>query len=117
MSIHFEVEDTRVRVSVTEVDHHTAHEFAAELAEGLERYESVPRPSPGRPTSSMLVDLGGVEFLDSAGIRALLDCDNAAARFGGRVVVHNARGAVRRCLEVTGVLEHLQHPAERWAER
>ncbi len=115
MSIHFEVEDTRVRVSVDEVDLHPVGEFAGELAEGLRRYEAVPRPSPGRCTSSMLVDLGGVQFLDSSGIRALLDCDKAAARFGGRVVVHNARGAVRRALAITGVLEHLQHPAERWA--
>ena len=115
MSIQFEVQDTRVRVTVTEVDRSTIGEFAAELADGLRRYEETPRPGPGRFTTSMIVDLSEVEFLDSSGIRALVDCDLTALRFGGRVVVIGARGAVRRCLQVTGVLDHLQHPAELWA--
>jgi anti-sigma B factor antagonist len=117
MSIHFEVQDTEVRVTVAEVDRKTLGEFEAELADGLRRYQDVPRPNPDRCTTSMVVDLRDVEFLDSSGIRALLDSDLAAARFGGRVVLIGARGIARRCLEVTGVLERMQHPAERWTER
>jgi anti-sigma B factor antagonist len=116
MSIHFEVEDIRLRVTVNEVDHHTVDSFAAELAEGLRRYEDMPRPSPGRCTTSMIVDLSDVTFLDSSGLRALIDADITAMRFGGRVVIVGARGIVRRCLEVSGVLDHMQHPAERWSE-
>ena len=31
---------------------------------------------------------------------------HALARSGGRLVVRGAQGVVRRCLEITGVLEH-----------
>lgn len=116
VSIHFEVGDTRVRVTVTEVDHHSVGGFAAEVAEGLRRYEESPRPGPGRCPTGMIVDLSDVTFLDSSGLRVLIDADITAARFGGRVVLVGACGVVRRCLEVSGVLDHLQHPAERWGE-
>jgi anti-anti-sigma factor len=111
MSIQFEIQDTVVRITVAEVDPLTVAQFAAELAEGLRRYEEVPRPSPGRCMTALVVDLSDVRFLDSTGIRALVDCDIAALQFGGRVVVTGARGIVRRCLEVTGVLDRLRHPA------
>ena len=116
MSTHFEIEDTVVRADVAEIDQATVGAFTEQLLVGLCRYELAPRPAPGRLTSSLIVDLGEVEFMDSSGIRALLDVDSVAARFGGRVVVLGAHGPVRRVLEVTGVFDRLQHPAERWAE-
>jgi len=70
------------------------------IVEGLHRCEAGPDPSP-----ELVVDLSQVTFLDSTGIRALIDAEQALARRGGRLVVCGATGVARRCLEVTGVLE------------
>ena len=89
-----------VVVMTKEIDHHTAPDFRAELQEGLRRHESAPDPPP-----ALVVDLSRVRFLDSTGIRELIDTDLALESRGGRLVVRGADGVVRRCLEVTGVLE------------
>ena len=90
-------------VAVTEeVDHHTALDFRAELQEGLRRCEAAPDPPP-----VLVVDLSQVKFLDSTGIRELIDTDLALGLRGGRLVVRGADGVVRRCLEITGVMERL----------
>jgi anti-anti-sigma factor len=116
VSIDFEVRDTVVVVTTGEIDHHTIGEFQAELTDGLRRYEEVPHPAPGRCPTSLVVDLSQVTFLDSSGIRVLIEADLAAMRHGGRVVVAGASGVVHRVLDVTGVLGRMQPPAEatRW---
>jgi anti-sigma B factor antagonist len=101
MSIQPDV-DVLVVVTTEEIDHHTAPDFRAELQEGLRRCEAAPDPPP-----ALVVDLSQVKFLDSTGIRALIDTDHALTRRGGRLEVRSAHGVVRRCLQVTGVLEHL----------
>ena len=92
--------DVLVVVTTEQIDHHTAPDFSEELAEGLRRCEVAPDPAP-----ELVVDLSQVTFLDSTGIRELILAERALARRGGRLVVCGARGVVRRCLEVTGVLE------------
>jgi len=49
------------------------------------------------------VDLADVEFLDCAGVRALLDARGQAERRGVRFGVVHARGGVRKILMLTGV--------------
>jgi anti-sigma B factor antagonist len=95
--------DVEVLVVVTteQIDRHTAPNFGEELAEGIRRCAEAPDPSP-----ELVVDFSQVTFLDSTGIRELIVADQALARRGGRLVVRGADGVVRRCLEVTGVLEH-----------
>jgi anti-anti-sigma factor len=51
------------------------------------------------------VDLTGVTFLDSAGIRCLLTCWNQADLAGCRMRLSNPDPLVRRVLEITGLLE------------
>ncbi|MGH9134282.1 MAG: STAS domain-containing protein [Ilumatobacteraceae bacterium] len=55
------------------------------------------------PPKSVEIDLGRVEFIDSSGLRALLQVQQAAPdviRFG------DLSPAVRRLLELTGTLDH-----------
>jgi anti-anti-sigma factor len=89
-----------VRVTVEEVDRASIGRLQQELADALRRY------SEG-PGGTLVVDLTAVRFLDSSGIRALLDADRAAVEHGGRVTVVGANGSVRRALEVTGVWDRL----------
>jgi anti-sigma B factor antagonist len=51
-----------------------------------------------------VLDLSGLEFMDSSGVKVLLRACNA--RDGRRLIVRGARNAVRRILEMTGV-DHL----------
>lgn len=49
------------------------------------------------------VDLGGLTFMDSSGIHALVRAHHAALANGGHLFVINAAGAVRSVLDLTGV--------------
>ncbi len=60
------------------------------------------------------VDLHGVTFLDSAGIRALLLCQADARQMDRRIVLLNPRPVVHQVLEITGLLHHFGLPAPRW---
>jgi anti-sigma B factor antagonist len=57
---------------------------------------------------AVVVDLTDVDFLDSAGVRALVESAQAAATAGVAVTVTGASGWVARVLEITGVAEFLR---------
>lgn len=56
---------------------------------------------------SVVVDLSGLEFLDSTGLSALVLARRQADRAGNRLGLAGARGAVRKVLEITGLDVHL----------
>jgi anti-anti-sigma factor len=60
-----------------------------------------------RVVSRVDVDLGGVEFLDLGGLRALMRVHEYGTRDGIAVTVRNPRHYVRWLLEVTGAAEIL----------
>ena len=55
----------------------------------------------------VVVDLGGVTFMDSSGLRCLLQAAEYASGRDARLVVERASGIVRRVLAVTGADETL----------
>lgn len=57
---------------------------------------------------SFVVDLGGVPFVDSAGLAALIGLSRRVSESGGHVVVTGARRSVRRLLRITGVDRRLE---------
>ena len=73
-----------------EVDLAGSPRFAQALDEAL---------APGAP---LVVDLSGVEFLDSAGLRALALAERTAAELGGRLLIVPSPAA-SRVFEVTGL--------------
>jgi anti-sigma B factor antagonist len=62
--------------------------------------------------SSLVVDLGGVSFLDSTGLSALIACLKRCEAGGGTVRLVSARPNVRRVFEVTGLTAvfHMEEP-------
>lgn len=50
----------------------------------------------------LVVDMCGVQFMDAAGIGALIDATRRAGTIGRRVLVRNPSAAVRRLVEVLG---------------
>ena len=57
--------------------------------------------------SGMVVDLGGVSFVSSIGIRLLLQTAKIVQRQGGRLVLLNPAKDVKQVLDVTGVADLL----------
>jgi anti-sigma B factor antagonist len=56
--------------------------------------------------SCIEMDLHGVTFLDSVGIRALVHCQSDARQVDCRITLTNPQPVVYRVLQITGLLEH-----------
>jgi anti-sigma B factor antagonist len=61
-----------------------------------------------RKFAEVVIDLRGVTFLDSTGLRMLVTTHNRARESGARTWVILARPEIRELLEMTGVLEYLE---------
>lgn len=71
------------------------------------------RQAQTRDVDEIVVDLTDVDFLDSVGVRVLVEAARDAAQSGVSLSVRGAQGWVARVLEITGVDEYLQvvpHP-------
>lgn len=55
----------------------------------------------------VVVDMAGLEFIDSTGLRVLLAAWRSADGRGQQLVLRNAQNQVRRLFEVAGILEKL----------
>jgi anti-anti-sigma factor len=58
-------------------------------------------------TGTLVVDLSDVTFMDSSGLRVLLETDEACRDRHRSLVVRNPSPAVRRLLEITGLTTEL----------
>lgn len=66
----------------------------------------VPLIAPG---GRLLLDLAGVAFMSSAGLRFLLVVFRTAGAKGGRVVLAGLRDDVQSTMSLTGFLDFFQH--------
>ena len=53
----------------------------------------------------IILDLAAVSFLDSSGLRGIIQAGNLLAGRDGRLLIEGASGATQRVLEITGLLE------------
>ena len=53
----------------------------------------------------VILDLAGVTFLDSTGLRGIIRASDVLTAHDGRLLIEGATGAAQRVLEVTGMLE------------
>ena len=56
----------------------------------------------------LVVDLGGVTFIDGAGLTALLGAARRATNAGRRFQIARASGSIRRLLELTAIDQSLE---------
>ena len=57
----------------------------------------------------LVLDLSGVVFIDTSGLRAIVNTANTAERVGVRLVVGGMSGGVERLLELSGLMQDLSH--------
>ena len=84
--------------------------YSSHLLEGRMRQEE----SDG--CSKLVLDLSELEFVDSSGLRTLIEAAKRASAGGWRLDVVNARGRVRQVFDITDMdtlLEYCQRPPER----
>jgi len=96
-------------VTITEVDRHTVDEFRAELVDAV---DVLRRRDPAEGAAVFVIDLRDLRFLDSSGVRALLDTERQVQALDGRLEVLASPGPVTRVLQVTGVLERWRPTAD-----
>jgi anti-anti-sigma factor len=65
--------------------------------------EAPLRPLPRSELSNIVLDLGGVSFIDSIGLRSLVRIANNALRAGGRVRLERASAPVQHAIEWGGL--------------
>ena len=62
-------------------------------------------------STTVVVDLAGLAFLDSSGVHEFVTAYHAARQRGGHLYVRNASGIVDAVLDVTGIGQLLSQPA------
>jgi anti-anti-sigma factor len=82
-----------------ELDFETAFDVEMRLERAIGRADSV------------VVDLSGLDFIDSTGIRTLLEANRAAQREGTPLRLLPGTPAVQRVFEVAGLLDELPFAA------
>lgn len=85
--------DGRLHVA-GELDAHSAPELSAKLATLLGE-------------GDVHLDLSAVEFMDSSGLRVVVDAHQRANAGGTKLIVHEPSKSVRRIIEISGLAEHL----------
>ena len=94
MSVVFEKKgDTLVALLSGEIDHHTAAEFR----ECIDRETEMFRPG------LLILDFGGIGFMDSSGIGLIMGRYKNAAAYGGSVRVVNAPPVIQRMMKLAGI--------------
>jgi anti-anti-sigma factor len=78
-----------------------------DLAAHDELIKAIQRAVSRANGQGVIVDLAETSFLDSGGIRALVDGQNFAREAGVAMKVSGATGLVHNVLTITGVLESL----------
>jgi anti-sigma B factor antagonist len=79
-------------VLVGEIDSHTAPALAERLSEAPE---------------TLVIDLAGVSFIDSSGLRILVEAHQARLDADASLTLRSPSAAVQRLLEISGLSSHL----------
>ena len=88
--------DEVMLVLVGELDPHTAPLLQSSIDEAL-----------GEQTSSLVLDVAGLGFIDSSGLRVIISAHKVMADRGGRLALRSPTPNTLRLLEITGLADHV----------
>ena len=69
--------------------------------------EAMEKAEAGAP-ATLVIDLSGLDFLDSSGLRAIVLADERARQRGGRLAIVPGPETVRRVFEITQLDQRLE---------
>jgi anti-sigma B factor antagonist len=74
---------------------------------GIQQFDSVLGKLEADAPGTIVVDLTGLDFMDSSGLRALVMADRRAHRDGRRLAIVPGPPSVRRVFEITQLVDRL----------
>jgi anti-anti-sigma factor len=80
-----------------ELDPHTAPQLRSRIDEAL-----------ANGKVDLVLDLAGVTFIDSSGLRVVLRAHSEAGERNGRLVLRSPSATARRLLDITGLVDHIE---------
>ena len=89
--------EANVFVLSGEIDAHTAPQFGAQFD-----------PLPSGLGEALVIDMSEVTFMDSSGLRVLIDLNRRAGEAGVALVVRAPSRAVARIIEISGLSETIE---------
>jgi anti-sigma B factor antagonist len=92
--LHVEIIDGGISVA-GEIDAHTCPDLAAAL-------------EPLRGSGDVRIDMAGVQFIDSSGLRVLIGAHQRAAAAKRKLLIDRPSKSVLRIIEISGLADHLQ---------
>lgn len=75
---------------------------------GVDRFERLVTADQLSEAAATVIDLRGLTFIDSSGLRALIMADQQVRAEGGRFVVVRGPQRVNEVLEMTGVARQIE---------
>jgi anti-sigma B factor antagonist len=75
---------------------------------GVDQFERLLTGDRTAETATVVLDLRGLTFIDSSGLRALIMADQRVRADGGRFIVVRGPDRVNEVLEVTGVARQVE---------
>jgi anti-anti-sigma factor len=75
---------------------------------GVDRFERLLTADDPPETAMFVLDLRGLTFIDSSGLRALIMADQRVREDGGRFIVVRGPDRVNEVLEMTGVAKRIE---------
>jgi anti-anti-sigma factor len=96
-------------VITSEQDAETARltlEGELDLASSVQVEEQLKALEAARP-ARIVIDLGGLAFIDSTGLRTLIQADQRARGSGSELVLRPGDESIQRVFELTGALDVL----------
>lgn len=89
--------ETGVYVLSGEVDAHTAPQLA-------DHFESLPGGAEG----ALVIDMAAVTFMDSSGLRVLIELNRRASEAGTSLTVRAPSRSVARIIEISGLTDLIE---------
>jgi anti-sigma B factor antagonist len=75
---------------------------------GVDRFERLLTAEGTAQAETFVIDLRGLTFIDSSGLRALIIADQRVRDEGGRFIVVRGQDRVNEVLEMTGVAKRIE---------
>ena len=94
MSVNIDITETNVTACLSgEIDHHSAAMLREEIDRAIE--SSYPE--------ALILDFGGVTFMDSSGIGLVMGRYKLMQNISGKVIIENAPKSIRKVFKMSGI--------------
>ncbi len=104
MPVEIDIEEKAVTAYISgEIDHHNAGKLRSSIDEAVET--SYPEV--------LVLDLGGVTFMDSSGIGLVMGRFKLMQNLRGRVIIENAPASIKKVMKMAGIEKLLSKGKEK----